>query len=247
MRQSNRHLEDATLVQESAGERDSSGVFVPGVVTRQPLRVATAPNDREDSLAESRSVLPQGARHRERRTFYLMADAAALRRGDAATDSDYIEYRDQLFRVQQVSDWSPHGFLEVVGVVPDVSDGSVPPTTQGFNEAPVIFPVEVLSGHTHILFLEIPYNEITTIDTGLTRAQVSDYHTLALSAVFPTFIQLISVPYLLHHDGLDTAIGYFHYGHAIVMHIELVDTLTIRFDLTQSETDITSFQIRGIG
>lgn len=245
IRSTGRFDEDATLVRESAGERDADGIFRPGLVSEFELKVASAPSLSSSTPGESRSPLMQGARHREERVFWLPVDARALRRGDARTDSDFLRYNDQMFRVAEVSDWG--SFVEVVGVVPDEGDEAVPTGSLGFNDAPVIFPVEIVEGDTHIVYLEVPAGEVTTIDTELPRAQIETYHTIALSAIFPNFIQLISVPYLLTHDGLDTAIGYFHFEHTVDIEVELRDTLVLVFDLTRTEDAVGFFQIRGIG
>ena len=243
-----RFTEDAVLIRQTAGARSSAGVFVSGSESQTPIKVATAPMRSKTGIAEMRDVLPAGARHTEERTFWVNMPLSALRRGAESTDSDYIEYREQIYRVQGVSQWDADGFTEVECVLPDVGDATVPSGVEGFNNAPIIFPLGVVHGVPGLpIVLDIPDGEITVVDTLLTRADVSAYHTLGLSAVFPTFIQLISVQYLLTHDGLDTPIGYFHFEHTVNIAVTLVDTLVLRFDLRNSGEAIGQFQIRGIG
>ena len=244
---SRRFAEDAILIRQSAGARNGDGVFVSGAEEQIAIRVATAPVPSKSGVAEMRDVLPEGSRHSERRIFWVNMPLDALRRGAAVSDSDYIEYGGRVFRVQGVSVWETNGLTQVDAVLPDEGEVGVPPGADSFAAAPVIYPVEIVDGHPHVLPLEIPDGEVTTIDTLLTRAQVSSYHTLAMYALFPVFTQLISVPYLLTHDGLDIAVGYFHFEHTVGIQMQLQDTLVLTFDLTRSGEGITNFQIRGIG
>lgn len=192
--------------------------------------------------------MPGGARSAERRRFWIDGtEVEALRRGAAHTDSDFIVYRDQMFRVTGVADWAPHSFVEVIGVVPDADDTSVPQGADSLLTAPVIFPMEIIGGVPVVGFFDAPQGSVTSIDTLLPRSQIASYHTVAFTAIFPVFVQLVSVAYLLTHDGLDIALSQSLGAHRITLHVELVDTLVLRFDLTRSETDVGQFQIRGIG
>ena len=260
MRSTLRYAEDATLVREAAGTRNADGKFMPGAVIEESIKVLSAPyaSSGGDS-SEARTPMRQGARHRERRVFWLTMDARSLRRGESRTDSDFIRYGGQMYRVTQVDDWQPHGVVQATGVVPDAGDDSAPDADpQTFAAAPIIFPLDALGDICRAPALcryrferiEITSQEVTTIDTELPRAQIAGYHTLAMAATFPTFLQLVSVDYLLHNDGLDLPIGITTVAGRSTLHIELHDTLVLRFDLTQHEyadDHIDFFSIRGIG
>lgn len=247
---SRRFAEDAILIRQSAGGRGDDGVFVSGAEEQIPIRVATAPVPSKSGISEMRDVLPEGARHSEQRTFWVTMPLEALRRGSSASDSDYIEYNGQVFRVEGVSVWETNGLTQVDAVLPDAGDETVPSGSdeQSFANAPVLYPLGEVHGVPDTpIHIEIPHGEVTTLDTGLTRGELAGYHTLGLSAFFPTFLQLISVRYLQTHDGLDTPVGFSTPGHRVTIHLELNDTLEVRFDLRATDIDVSGFQIRGIG
>ena len=115
---SKRLLEDATIETQAAGSRNDEGEFVPGATTQRAVKLASAPLDND-----MRDVLPEGARLDAGRDFYIPAATAAqlpqpLRVGDGQTDGDVIVYRGSRYRILEVSDWTPHGYVHAVGLVP---------------------------------------------------------------------------------------------------------------------------------
>ena len=99
------------LIQQAAGSY-IAGKWEPGAETRTALTVVSAP----PSGATARDVLPEGARLRDARTFWLEEHAEPIRVGEGQTEGDIIEYDSTRFRISDVQDWRPHGFIEVLGI-----------------------------------------------------------------------------------------------------------------------------------
>ena len=103
--------ESATLLRQSPGYR-VRGKWQPGVETATDINVVSAP----PASATARDILPEGARLQDWRVFWLDAPVEPLRVGDGQTDGDVVLYRGVRYRLRHVNDWTPHGFVETLGV-----------------------------------------------------------------------------------------------------------------------------------
>ena len=105
--------EPATLIRAGEGGRNEVGEWVPGVDEETDVRATVAPVTAEDA-AETREVLPEGARLSDARRFWLRQPVEAIRAG--TTDGDCLRYAGTEYRVLQVMDWSRGGFVEALAV-----------------------------------------------------------------------------------------------------------------------------------
>lgn len=109
-------LEDATLVTESAGSYDTTGVFVPGAEVETAIEVVTAAPSGSDA-SDYRDVLMEGSRLSDARWFFLQHSIAPLRAGDGVmTDGDIIRYEGDDYRISLVQDWTPAGYRRALGI-----------------------------------------------------------------------------------------------------------------------------------
>ena len=106
-----RHREAGTLIRQASGTY-VAGIWTPGAETSTDVTVISAPT----SAARARDVLPEGARLSDSRTFWLEQQAEPLRVGADQTEGDVIEHRGTRYRLLSVYDWTPHTFVEVVGI-----------------------------------------------------------------------------------------------------------------------------------
>ena len=104
--------ESAVLVRQATGKPNDYGEWVPGRESGTPLSVVSAP----PSAGTLRNVMPEGDRLQDWRTFWIEGAAEPVRVGAAPTEGDVIEYHEIRYRIRQVEDWWPHGFVEVLGV-----------------------------------------------------------------------------------------------------------------------------------
>ena len=110
---SRRFRESATLIRQEPGGRNEFGEWVPGPETRTDVDVVSAPPDK----AEVRDILPEGSRLSEWRMFWIEDQAVeAVHVVGEAAEGDAIEHNGARYTVRHVEDWSPHGFVEVLGV-----------------------------------------------------------------------------------------------------------------------------------
>ena len=106
-----RHGENATLIRQEPGRR-VRGKWQPGAETATVISIVSAP----PSAATRREVLPEGARLQDWRTFWFDAPAEPLQVGEGQTDGDVVLYQGVRYRLRHVNDWTPHGFVEALGV-----------------------------------------------------------------------------------------------------------------------------------
>ena len=103
--------ESAALIRQDPGQH-VRGRWQPGEETRATITCASAP----PSASTRRDILPEGARLSDWRTFWFGSQAEPVRVGEGQTDGDVIEYRGIRYRLRQVDDWTPHRFIEALGV-----------------------------------------------------------------------------------------------------------------------------------
>ena len=110
---SSRFRESATLIRQEPGARNEYGEWVSGPETRTDVFVVSAPPDK----AETRDILPEGARLSESRMFWIEGpDVDTVRVIGKTAEGDAIEHNGARYIVRHVEDWSREGFVEVLGI-----------------------------------------------------------------------------------------------------------------------------------
>ena len=114
--------EDATIIRQQPGTRDSSDNFVPGAATETAIKVVSVPLG---SDPERITRLPIGARLEDHRIFYVPTtdvDALSVGAGQQAS-GDVIMYQGIKWVVDSVELYHVGGFAEVVGIRAQGQDG----------------------------------------------------------------------------------------------------------------------------
>ena len=108
-------LEDAVLIQQSAGSYNADDEWEPGAEARTDIEVTASPAN----AGAWRHVLTEGVRLSDYREFIFEAERGTIspvRVGTGQTQADVIEYRDIRYIARDVGDWEPDGFVRVLGV-----------------------------------------------------------------------------------------------------------------------------------
>ena len=110
---SRRFRESATLIRQAPGARNEYGEWVPGPETRTDVVVVSAPPDKAEML----DILPEGARLSESRMFWIEGQYVdAVQFDSGSTEGDVIERDGVRYAIRRIEDWSPEGFVEVLGI-----------------------------------------------------------------------------------------------------------------------------------
>ena len=117
-----RNIEPFLLIKQAPGERDSTGVYVPGNESQYSLDGSIQPLD-----GKSRNELPEGERLSDAICILFETtcndDIRPLRIGSVQTESDIVVYNGLQWAVRVVHDMSTFGHLEIYATRLENQDG----------------------------------------------------------------------------------------------------------------------------